>query len=208
MRASIRGLLAFVVIGSVGSAPEQLASQSRPNTETLAAIQANLRGTWTGTLQYRDYQTNEIVTLPTWLKVTLTPDKRSLEFRYIYDDGPAKLVRETSRVTLNLDKNTFAVASEDGKEADVYQMSGADKLSLSGLGTLTMSGSGVEKDKRVEIRILIRLGRNDYHYVRETRRPGESFQMRDAYTFTRRNPAHGVGARPAGSVRWMFSRFC
>lgn len=188
MQASIRGLLAFALIGIGGFSPERLASQSRSNAETMAAIHTNLLGTWTGTLQYRDYQSNEIVTLPTWLEVKLTADKHRLEFHYLYDDGPSKLVGETSRVTLDLDKNTFAVASEDGKDADVYQKSGADKRSLSGLGTLTMTGAGIENDKKVEVRILIRLGRNEYHYVRETRLPGGNFQMRDAYTFTRRNP--------------------
>ena len=86
------------------------------------------------------------------------------------------------------------MASEDGQDADVYQMAGADKLSLSGLGTLTMTGSGIENDKKVEVRIRIRLGRNDYHYVRETRLSGENFQMRDAYTFTRRTPPFGIPA--------------
>jgi hypothetical protein len=188
MQVSIRALLAFALIGSVAFAPERTVSQSRSKAETLAVIQTNLAGRWTGTLQYRDYETNEIVTVPTWLEVNVTADKRSLEFHYLYDDGPSKLVRETSRVTVDLDKNTFAVASEDGKDADVYQMAGADKLSLGGLGTFTMTGSGIENGKKVEIRIRIRLGRNDYHYVRETRLPGENFQTRDAYTFTRRNP--------------------
>lgn len=181
-------LLALALVGGRGLLQEAPASQSRSKGETLAGIHANLLGKWTGTLQYRDYKTNELLTLPTWLEVMLTPDKHSLEFRYVYDDGPAKLVRETSRVTLDLDKNTFAVTSGDGKDTDVYQMWGADELSVTGLGTLTMTGAGVEKGKKVEVRITIRLGRNDYRYVRETRLPGESFQVRDAYTFTRRYP--------------------
>lgn len=38
-----------------------------------------------------------------------------------------------------------------------------------------MTGSGVENDKKVEVRITLRLARNEYRYLRETRLPGESF---------------------------------
>jgi hypothetical protein len=162
--------------------------QTEPSKPTLAAIHSALLGSWTGTLQYRDYQSDQLVSLPTWLDVTSADNNRSLIFHYTYDDGPDKIVHETSLVRLDLDKNTFTVSSEDGKESDTYQMSGADKLSASGLGTLTMTGSGMDNKKKVDVRITLRLDRNSYSYLRETRLPDESFQMRDAYTFTRRNP--------------------
>ena len=88
---------------------------------------------------------------------------------------PSKLAHEASRVTLDLEKNTFSVASEDGKDTEVYPLSSADGRSAAGLGTLTMTGSGVENDKKVELRITLRLGLNEYHYLRETRLPGQAF---------------------------------
>ena len=48
-----------------------------------------------------------------------------------------------------------------------------------------MTGSGVENDKKVEVRITLRLGPNEYHCLRETRLPGPAFQMRDAYNSRR-----------------------
>jgi hypothetical protein len=189
-RICLLPVLSFLVGAAVSQQPP--ASEKRPRPALLDAIQANLLGAWTGNLQYRDYQSDELVTLPTWLEVTRTPEGGSLEFRYLYDDGPSKLAHEVSRVTLDLEKNTFSVASQDGKDSDVYQLSGADRLSAAGLGTLTMTGSGVENDKKVEVRITLRLGRNEYHYLRETRLPGQAFQMRDAYNFTRRDPPLGA----------------
>jgi hypothetical protein len=173
------------------AAGASLAQDSVPPA-TLVALNSALLGAWSGELQYRDYQSNQLVSLPTWLDITVAPDNRTLQFKYLYDDGPNKLVQEISQVAFDLDKNTFSVSSEDGKETDTYQISGADKLAPNGLGTLTMIGSGAENDKKVDLRITLRVDRNAYHYLRETRLPGESFQMRDAYNFTRRYPPGGL----------------
>jgi hypothetical protein len=173
------------------AAVSSLAQNSAPPA-TLVVLNSAFLGAWTGELQYRDYQSNQLVSVPTWLDVTIAPDNRTLQFKYLYDDRPNKLVQEISHVTFDLDKSTFTVTSEDGKETDNYQISGADKLSPAGLGTLTMTGSGAENDKKVDVRITIHIARNAYHYLRETRLPGESFQMRDTYNFTRRYPPGGL----------------
>jgi hypothetical protein len=55
-------------------------------------------------------------------------------------------------------------------------------------GTLTLTGTGTENDKKVDVRITITLRRNLYTYQKETRLPGQEFQFRDGYTFTRKQP--------------------
>jgi hypothetical protein len=58
-------------------------------------------------------------------------------------------------------------------------MSGFDKFSATGTGSLQLTGTGMENDKKVGVRITIKLGRNFYRYLKETRLPGADFQFRD-----------------------------
>jgi len=162
-------------------------SQSPPPA-AAAKFYSALTGCWTGILEYRDYQSNERVKLPTWLEITATSDPHALQFHYTYDDGPNKTVEDTDRVELNLDRRTFTETSPDKKSQQIYQVDGLEKLSPAGLGTLTLTGTGLDDDKKVDVRITLKLGRNYYRYAKETRLPGADFQFRDAYDFTRRDP--------------------
>jgi len=145
-------------------------------------------GQWSGGLEYRDFRSDERVYLPTWLEVVPSADNRSLEFHYIYDDGPNKIVQETSRVTIDPEHQTFTVLSDGDKTAETYQMEGLPKFYEKLAGVLVLKGSGTENDKKVDVRITIKIGKNYYRYEKQTRLPGGDFQFRDAYTFTRREP--------------------
>lgn len=46
-------------------------------TTNAAAIYSAFEGKWTGVLEYRDYQSDKRVQLPTWLEVKDTPDSRA-----------------------------------------------------------------------------------------------------------------------------------
>jgi hypothetical protein len=145
-------------------------------------------GAWTGELEYRDFQSDQRVKLPTWLVVQLSPDGRGMQFHYTYDDGPSKVVEELAAVTIDPQGSTFTVSSDRNKSKDTYQLAGIEKFAAAGKGTLELTGAGTENDQKVDVRIVIKVGRNFYRYVKESKIAGGTFQFRDGYSFTRRDP--------------------
>lgn len=184
-----RKVLSVFAVASFILAPST--SSQSPQTPGVAKLYSALTGSWTGVLEYRDYQSNERVKLPTWLEITPTSDLYVLQFHYTYDDGPNKTVEEIFRIELNFDKKTFTETSSDHKSQQTYQVDGLEKLSSAGLGTLSLTGAGLDNNKKTDVRITLKLGRNYYRYEKETRLPSAEFQFRDAYNFTRRNPPPG-----------------
>jgi hypothetical protein len=150
-------------------------------------ISAALTGLWTGQLEYRDFQSDKRVVLPTWLEVRTAPGGKSLQFLYTYDDGPAKTVTEQSTVTIDPAANRFTITSDRDHSTETYQITGLDSLQT-GRGQFTLTGAGKENDKPVEVRIEVTIHRNLYQFRKETRLPGQEFNFRDGYTLTRRNP--------------------
>jgi len=151
-------------------------------------LNANFVGKWTGQLEYRDFQSNAQVFLPTWLTITESADQKTLQFNYIYDDGPNKTVRELTLVVLDPVASKITFTSDRDKSTDTYALQGLDEFTKLGRGTLILTGPGKENDKPVDVRITLTLRRNLYTSRKETRRPGEDFKFRDAYTFTRAEP--------------------
>jgi hypothetical protein len=154
-------------------------------------LNTNFVGKWTGQLEYRDFESNAQTFLPTWLTITETPDQKSLHFDYVYDDGPTKTVRELMTVTLDPATAKITFTSDRDHSTDTYIVQGLEEFAKLGRGTLTLTGSGKENDKPVDIRITLTLRRNLYTFRKETRRQGEDFKFRDAYTFTRAEPPSG-----------------
>jgi hypothetical protein len=174
-----------------------LCAQTAPKPP--ANLNANFLGNWTGQLEYRDYRTDERVFLPTWLRITETPDRRSIVLSYIYDDGPAKTVRESVTVTLDATgrKVTFAAKDEKfppGLTSTTFDATGFEDFAKTGRGNLILTGTGNENGKPSAFRITLTLRRNLYTYRKETHpipaqgAPTEDFQFRDAYLFTRAEP--------------------
>ena len=175
LRASI--LAAFLF-------PSILATAQTPATD----LNTNFVGKWTGQLEYRDFQSNAQVFLPTWLTITETADHKALQFNYVYDDGPSKTVRELTMVAFYPAAEKITFTSDREKSSDTYTIQGLDDFSKTGRGTLILMGSGKESDKPIDVRITLTLRRNLYTYRKETRQRGEDFKFRDAYTFTRAEP--------------------
>ena len=162
--------------------------QVQSSSTSVSNICQGFIGEWTGVLEYRDFQSDDRVKLPTWLTVQASPDGASLDFAYTYDDGPNKIVKEISRVTVDSQTRTFTFTSDRDNSRDVYQLSGIESFAAAGRGTLQLTGSGSENGKKVDVRITIKLGRNSYTYQKETRLAGADFLFRDGYTLVRRNP--------------------
>jgi hypothetical protein len=154
----------------------------------LDQIYPGFVGDWVGQLEYRDFSNDSRVFLPTWLTVSPTADGRSLEFAYTYDDGPTKTVKERSLVSIDIAAASATFTSDRGHSSDTYKVGGLMDFAAKTKGTLTLTGTGTENGKKVDVRITIALRRNLYTYQKETRLPGQEFQFRDGYSFTRKQP--------------------
>ncbi len=195
MPGSLRGsvfvlLSCFMVQGSAQPRAPQTAAPAAAIAQAVAVgkIYEPFIGAWTGELEYRDYQSNERVKLPTWLVVQLSPDGRGLQFRYTYDDGPTKVVEELQAIVVDTQNSTFTVTSDRDKSKDTYQLTGVEKFAAAGRGTLELTGTGTENNQKVDVHITIKVGRNYYRYEKETKVVGSPYQFRDGYNFTRRDP--------------------
>ena len=190
MRAKSATLLSWsaLLIMSISGTTFSSAQAAAPPPKDL---NANFVGKWTGQLEYRDFQSNAQVFLPTWLTVTETPDQKSLQFNYVYDDGPTKTVRESMTVTLDPATAKMSFISDRDHSSDTYDVQGLEEFAKLGRGTLVLTGRSKENDKPVDARITLTLRRNLYTLRKETRHEGEDFKFRDAYTFTRAEPPSG-----------------
>ena len=160
-----------------------------PASPNLIEIQRALVGSWAGTLEYRDFSepatSTKRVKLPTWLGIE--PAGPDLRFRYIYDNGPAKTVTETSLIRIDPTAARYAIIDPTGKLEDSYAIAGLADL-RQGRGTLTLTGTGTENNATVEVRTTIRIGRNILEFTRETGASGQPFTFRHAYTLVRVAP--------------------
>ena len=153
-----------------------------------SSVYAGLVGEWVGQLEYLDYSSNERVFLPTWLTVKPVADGKSVQFSYTYDDGPNKTVMELSTLVLDASAGIATFTSDRDHSSDTYKVEGLAEFAKTGRGKLMLTGTGVENDKKVDVRITIAVRRNLYTYMKDTRLPGQEFQFRDGYTLTRKNP--------------------
>ncbi len=175
--------------------PAQYLPRLQPSVVVPDAPLANLVGDWVGQLQYRDFQTNARIFLPTWLSVSEAADGRSVTLDYTYDDGPGKTVR--SREILVLSAAGVSFTNDRDHSSESYAVAGFDEFHKLNRGTLTFTGRSIENDKPVDVEAIFTLRRNLYTYEKRTRPAGsgEAFEFRDGYTFTRIEPA----VVPAGS---------
>ncbi len=160
----------------------------------LQELNAAMSGAWTGVLEYRDYSepatSSKRVKLPTWLRIEVAGG--SLQFHYIYDDGPGKTVSSTEVVTVDGARATWTTVAEatkdkPGEKPRVEVIGGLDKL-RDGRGVLALTGPGLENGQPVELRTTVRVGRNLLEMLRESRVPGGEFSFRDSYTLVRAEP--------------------
>lgn len=183
VRIAIAPLVACAqIITSSAQQPQMAAAPNDPSRLTRP-----FAGSWVGTLDYRDFQSDEMVHLPTWLEATQSPDG-SLHLVYTYDDGPHKVVVEKSTVTMDAATAKYSVTSGRDHSTDTYAVTGYTELAARGLGKLELTGKGEENNKPVDVRITITIGRNIYLFKKETRAAGGEFRFRDGYTLTRRDP--------------------
>ncbi|WP_263382741.1 hypothetical protein [Granulicella arctica] len=158
-----------------------LPSAASPST----SINSNFNGDWVGQLEYRDFQSNQQVFLPTWLTLNPDPDGNSVKIAYTYDDGPTKTVRESSTLTFQPGTQKATLTSDTDHTSEAFEVQGLAEFTKLNRGTLVLTGKGKENDHPVDVRLTLTLRRNLYTLRKETRPAGEEFKFRDGYTFTR-----------------------
>lgn len=190
---SFRSVLALILVlfacgGPAATAPLVAAPAPAPAPAPGNPLYAQFLGAWTGQLEYRDFQSDEQVFLPTWLTISESADHRALQLDLVYDDGPAKIVRERMRIAIDAQAGTAEIGSDRDKTQDRYQVEGLAVFAQKGRGTLNLAGTSQENDRPVDVRITIKLGRNLFTLRKDTRPAGAEFRFRDGYTFTRAQP--------------------
>lgn len=164
------------------------APEPQPRIKTALAPPAlltRLAGNWSGTLEYRDYQSGGRVTLPTLMQATLSPDADRVQLRFTYDDGPGKTVYGGFTLAFDSQEAIASKTEEDG-QPDLYRVIGDLTAIGSAPTTLVLWGRGIENGQAVDVRETLTLSANSYELLRETRLKGQgAFQFRHVYRFHR-----------------------
>jgi hypothetical protein len=183
----MRNLLLVLALLAPASLHAQATAPLSPSASIQASLTHALVGDWTGVLEYRDYSepptSIKRVQLPTWLHIASVSN--SLQWHYIYDDGPNKVLDETDAVIFDPSASTYS-ESTNGKPPSVYKVTGYESLK-DGRGVLVLSGTGTDNDKPSETRVTITIRRNLLEILEETRPAGSDAPMafRHAFRFTR-----------------------
>lgn len=179
-----RAKLAAVVMVLIAAMHAQQASLASAAMDA-AHVYVACRGQWAGTLEYRDFQTDERVSLPTNLEAVADPDEKSLQLTYTYDDGPGKIVRESSTFVIDPIKRTARITSDRTQSSEELSISSIDEVARTKRMAIVFTGTGEESHKKVEVRSTLNCSPNSLSWLRETRLPGQDFAFRDKYSFTR-----------------------
>ena len=145
---------------------------ARSDTATLVA--KALAGTWTGTLDYRDYSKDTRETLPTLMQSDGT------ELFWTFDDGPGTTVRSVEKWAFDPAGRTLTITS--GKNApDQWRVAEARiSTDVSSL-TIVLDGSSEERGRTVIARKILTRDGNRIRITKQTRVAGEPFLMRQSY---------------------------
>ena len=153
--------------------------------KSATLLNHSLAGSWVGTLEYRDYSDNSRQRLGTLLRISPSKTDNTLAFRYVYDDGPHKVVQDEEIVSVDEAQSVYIVKSTDGKETDRYSMSSTEPLSKEGYGKLILAGRATENGALVDIRETLTIRPTSLRILRESKLPGQAFLFRHEYIFLR-----------------------
>jgi hypothetical protein len=154
-------------------------TDAAPGRASPALFGKALGGQWRGTLEYRDFRTNQRVVLPTSADITGASDAMRLDF--VFDDGPGKTVRSSEAWSLEGDAATLRM-DQSGAPMTV----GDYRAGIAGGNdfTLIATGEGTENGAAVKVRTVL-LRRHDMLTIsRATQLPGRSWLLRHAYRLT------------------------
>ena len=145
-----------------------------------ASAMAQTEGCWTGELQYRDYQTNELQGIPVEQCVTVSPDGSLIAYDFDFTD-PGFQVYSKVIVTAGEDHSyNEAYASRGRTEAHNYNVSFFEQESDQSW-SMIIERFGEDDDTQAHIRHTIERNEDSWTNKKEIRPLGEtSFQFRNS----------------------------
>ncbi|MBS1716055.1 MAG: hypothetical protein JST30_17140 [Armatimonadetes bacterium] len=147
-------------------------------------VYAALRGSWVGTLEYRDYSDNKRYRIATMLRVSVAKDGSGVTMRFVYDDGPEKIEQSKQTVAVDFAAKTYTVTPE-GESARSYTIDAASRVQADGTGRLVLKGEAQENDKPVVVRYTLDIGKDTLRMTRTTGPTIGKTEFRNEYRFTR-----------------------
>lgn len=146
----------------------------------LAGLDAVLAGKWSGSLEYRDYRSDQRIILPTGASFS-PAGAGSLQATFVFDDGPGKTVRSSETWRLAADGKSATIDGAD--QAMTVTELRADPARKTDL-TLVAEGSAKDNDVPVRTRSVLTRRGNILTVSRLTQLPGQPYMLRHAYYLT------------------------
>ena len=149
-------------------------------SEFLSAIE----GSWTGTLEYRDYQPpHGRVTLPTKLYASLVaPNELSLH--YVFDDGPKKIVHSYDRLMIDLAKQTLRWSGLKAEDMSICKI--VSTQTAGGALEIVAEREKVDEGKKKLIRYRLKLAADNFEILKDEGTDAASLSFADRYSFQRK----------------------
>ncbi len=176
-------LFLFAIITAQITQPVRAQTVGVASADYVSRLASSLRGRWLGSLEYRDYQSNTRVSLPTLLDVT-TDTNGSLALAYTFDDGNGKIVREHEIVHIDSVAATYVVTNED-KSSDPYSIASVNPFDVAGKTQVVLLGHGTDNDRPAEVRETLTITPKAMTMLREVRAAGGEYLFRHRYAFSR-----------------------
>lgn len=145
----------------------------------------DLTGTWSGNLEYRDYQSDRTVQIPHQRTVSRSPDGSYLLSELSFTD-PGYQVYAAELLTVNWPAVQQAYASQGGIETQRFTVTRFQKTSSG--WSAQLDGSGTDSGEPAAIRLLMTLEAQHLTIEKQVRPADESaFQFRNAVRLQHRS---------------------
>jgi len=153
-------------------AVEAARSLPAPPVDATATLTAALAGSWTGTLDCRDYGNDQRTSLPTLMNAN------GLSIAWTFDDGPGKTVRSAETWSFTPDGKSLVI--KGGKSSETMAIA-EFRRGANGSVTLVADGSGEENGRKVMVREILTREGPVLRLTRMSRAAGQPFIMRHSY---------------------------
>ncbi len=154
----------------------------RAGTSLLAPTIGLMRGV----LEYRDYQSERRVTLPTWVHTAPIGTTGAFRVRTVYDDGPGNTIYSPDVVRVAGAEWIEGAGGEEGQPSDeLTTLRIAARRAVPEGQQLVLLGRGMDDNKAVEFRYTVTVGKNASRRLKEFRLPGKAWEYRHEYRLSR-----------------------
>ena len=143
-------------------------------------------GLMRGELEYRDYQSERHVKLPTWVHTSPIGNTGAFRVRTVYDDGPGKTIYSPDEVRVVGNEWLEGSGGEDGAtSSEQTTLRIASRRAVPSGQQFVLLGSGMDDNKPVAFRYTVTMGRNVSRRLKEFRLAGKAWEYRHEYRLSR-----------------------